>query len=620
MDLRQIFDFGGRRDISDFYAAAGSFGIHDVIGSVTKPTDDGFIAEWGDHTVRTAITEDGGVFLRQDSIENTGSAPLTLTHYRARFTLTGDAYDVYTQQSFWQNESRGAWQPLVTAVSVTSGGMYTSREGAPMLAVYNRQSRRGIVFHLLPRTAYRLTARKATVSNTVYTVIEAEIYDPALSLTLAPGEVIEPSPILYYEFSDRLSLDAHILHAYLNRHYPRRRVASHYNTWLAHFAKVSYEAVMAEIDEATAIGCEYFTLDAGWFGEGGHNMWHMIGDWRENTTGGYEGKMAEIAARVRERGMRFGLWFEPERAVGHAPIITEHPEYFVKGADSGSEHFLDFANPEARRYITDTLNALIDRYGIKLIKLDFNSSFPYDPGHGAFYHYHRGQKEFLAALRAHTPDLYIECCAGGGYRMEIENLIHYDGFWFSDNQSPYAGLDIIKGTLLRLPPAAIEHWAVFTEAEGFRNIATGEDETRLVATDDAKWENVVGAPLPYMLGFLTGGMPAFSCRLTRLSAATKESLRAHLAAFRENRDFYAGATCRILADGDGVLCLHLENADRHLLIFYADNPKHPSVTVYPTLSGRDYTVNGEERSHDVLLRDGITVTLDARDARCVWIE
>lgn len=619
MDLHTLYRFDNLPGISDFYAAAGSFGVHDVMESVSRTTEDGFLAEWEDHTVRATVTEEGGVFFRCDRIENTGDAPLTLTHYRSRFALPGDAYDVYTQQSFWQNESRGAWAPLVTEVSVTSGGMYTAREGAPMLAVWNRQSRRGIVFHLLPHTAYRLTARKASVSNTVYTVIEAEMYDPALSLTIAPGEIIEPSPILYYEFSDRLSLDAHLLHAYLCRHYPRRHMPVHFNTWLAHFDKVSFDKVTAEIGEAAAVGCEYFTLDAGWFGEGEGGWWAHIGNWRENLTGGYCGRMREISELVHAHGMRFGLWLEPERAHPNAPIVKEHPEYFLKRPGDSGMYYLDFANEEARRYITELTLSLAETYGVDLFKFDFNGSLPYDPTGCAFYHYHRGQKAFLAAIRAAIPELYLECCAGGGYRMEIENYIHYDGFWFSDNQSPRAGLGIIKDTLLRLPPAAIEHWATVTEAGGFTS-ATGEDTPRLIATDDAKWEQVIGVPLSYMLGFLTGGMPAFSCRLSRLSPKTREALAAHLAAFRENREFYRAATCRILCDSDGVLCLHLERDDRHLLLFYSDGPKHPSVTVYPALGKRAYTVNGEERSCEALARDGITETLAARDSKLVWIE
>ena len=138
--------------------------LHDVLASVTRPTDDGFVAEWGDHTVRAVITEDGGVFQRRDSLLNTGSTPLTLTHYRSRFALPGDAYDVYTQQSFWQNESRGAWAPLVTEVSVTSGGMYTSREGAPMLALWNRQSQRGIVFQTKIKSERKLILDFSKVS------------------------------------------------------------------------------------------------------------------------------------------------------------------------------------------------------------------------------------------------------------------------------------------------------------------------------------------------------------------------------------------------------------------------------------------------------------------------
>ena len=192
-----------------------------------------------------------------------------------------------------------------------------------------------------------------------------------------------------------------------------------YNTWLAHFDKLDFDSLAAEVREAAELGCEYFTVDAGWFGEGASSWGNAIGDWRENTAGALCGRMRELADLVRESGMHFGLWLEPERALASTPAVCEHPEYFIAGAELGSSRFLDFANPEARAYMLRVVSDLIGRYGIRLLKFDFNAVFPYDPHHRAFYDYHRGQREFIATLRANHPDLYLECCAGGGKRTCI---------------------------------------------------------------------------------------------------------------------------------------------------------------------------------------------------------
>ena len=50
--------------------------------------------------------------------------------------------------------------------------------------------------------------------------------------------------------------------------------------------------------------------------------------------------------------MRFLLWFEPERATIHTPIVNEHPEYFplVDGKRvGGPKHQLCITNPELRQ-------------------------------------------------------------------------------------------------------------------------------------------------------------------------------------------------------------------------------------------------------------------------------
>lgn len=609
MNLYELYSFDGYPGISDIYTLSGRAGVHDGTPITTERTAEGFCARHADHTLTAAIEEWGGVHLRTDTLKNTGDEPLTLSRFACRFTLPGDAFDVYTQKSHAQNESIGGWQPLITEVTATAGGMFTACDAAPMLAVYNRVSRRGVVFHLLPAHAWQMKAALRVRGGDVYTVVEIALYDPALRLTLAPGEELTLSPILYYEFSDKTSLDCERLHAFLAHRYPRRPLPVLYNTWLAFFDRVNAEKLLPEIREAAAMGCEYFTVDAGWFGDGDRSWYSAIGDWSENLTGGFAGKLREVADAVRDAGMQFGLWLEPERALAFSRIFEEHPEYFLDAA-LGSSRFLDFSNPEACRYITELTLSLIETYGIRLLKFDFNASLPYDPNGRAFLDYHSGYRRYLAAIRAAHPDLYLECCAGGGHRMDLANLTLFDGFWFSDNQSPYDGLKIIAGTVRRLLPAAIERWGVLREADGFLSYSEGDSTPRLLATDDSTWRGIVSTSPAYMCGFFSGGSPAFSCQLGKLGANTKRVLRAFIADFKRDRAFWTGAVCRILTDTDGVLCLQYENGGEIRLVFYTDKPRNPSITVYPVTENRDYTVDGTVRSSTDLRERGVTVRVE----------
>ncbi len=610
MDLHNIFYFGST--LCPF-SAAGSFGSTEAGGAHVEKTTEGYRATVGDLTITANLCEEGGILLRRDTLRNTGNAPITLNHYASRFVLQGGEYDVYTQLSMWQNESRGEWQPLVTEVSAASTTMYTASDGAPMLALFDRLGGRGVVFHLYPRSGWRIRAARQSISDRFFTVIDCELADPALAITLAPGESIEPSPVLYYRFRDRRSLDCHKLHAYLDRHHPRKSLPVLYNTWLAHFDKIDFDSLAAEVREAAALGCEYFTVDAGWFGEGASGWYSATGDWRENTSGALCGRMRELADLVRAQGMQFGLWMEPERAHPYAPIYQEHPEYFLPRPNNAGMCYLDFSNPAARDYILDVTCSLIERYGIRLLKFDFNSVFPYDPTHRAFYDYHRGHREYVATLRARCPGIYLECCAGGGKRMDLSSLALFDGVWFTDNQSPYAGLSLIAGSILRLPPAYLERWGVLDEAD-LLSIHTGKPAPHLLATDDAKWEGVVSTTTDYMRGFFAGGSPALSCNLTRLSEETKEKLREIIAEHKQNRDFYAHATCRVLASGEGVLCLQYSRGDDHRIVVYTQTTRTPAVTVYPELTGANYLINGNPRTGADLRENGITIPLGHQTA------
>ena len=196
MNLFDLYNLEGKPGVSDIFTLAGSLGVQDGIGATTERTEEGFRAVHEGYTVTAAIEEREGVHFRTDTLTNTGDAPLGIHRYACRFALPGGACDVYTQKSHGQHESLGEWTPLVTQVSATAGGMFIATDATPMIAVYDRISRRGVAFHLLPHHAWQMTASRvaAGYGREVFTVVEIALYDPAPRLTLAPGETLALSP------------------------------------------------------------------------------------------------------------------------------------------------------------------------------------------------------------------------------------------------------------------------------------------------------------------------------------------------------------------------------------------------------------------------------------------
>jgi len=610
MNLNNIYNFNNQQGISDIYAFSGSCGIYDGFDSVTEKTADGFTAVREAFTVLSEIKSDDGVFMRTDTVRNTSGSAISINHYAYRFAFEGGEFDVYTQLSHWQNESSGEWQKLVTEVGASSKGIYTTATSTPMAAVWDRQTGRGVVFHILPECSWKINvSRKNAVSKNVFTVVEISLKDDGLKLELEKDESINFSPVIYYEFTDRESLDCHKLHKFFNKLYPRREMPVMYNTWLAFFDRVDFESVSAQAVEAADMGCEYFVLDAGWFGEGDASWVKLIGQWTENRTGAYKGRMKELSDKVHRLGMKFGLWLEPERAKDGAGIVHEHPEYFIKGAKS---YFLDFANDEARAYMTKVTLELIKKYNIDYIKFDFNDNLSYDIRRTAFYKYHKGYYRYIDTIKEKYPDIYLECCAGGGFRMDLGKLRRFDSFWFSDNQSPYEGLKIVKNTIKRMPPSALDRWAVLVSRDGFIPAYDTNETVRTLATDNGTWDAVIGVTPEFITGFFRGGTPALSCDLTKFDSRLKKQIKDFISKYKEERGFWKDASCRILCDTESLLVLQYENGGEIRIVIYTFRTTQAGITVYPVIEKESYLVDGVERSCEDIIMNGIHIT-DPKD-------
>ena len=530
------------------FNVSGSFGR--IEGEIKK-TDNGYFSENADVYVETKIHKHkSGIISRIDTITNNSEKSIQLNTLESRFVFDGDEYEVYTQYSSWCNESLGSWQPLVTGITALNTELRTNRNAAPMLALWNKQTQRGMVFHLLPHSTYKLSANKLDSGSTISRTEVLLGLGGGYSVELNPGENFNLPEILCYEFLNKTDLDCYKLHEYCMDRFPIKSMPIVYNTWLAKNDKITYENVTELVSKAAEIGAECFVIDAGWFGNQ-EDWWNCVGDWVERTRDRLRGKMKDIADDVHNRGMKFGLWFEIERADGMSETKDAHPEFFLK---EGNTYFLNFNNPDALNYINNVLDDIITKIGIDFIKFDFNADMTFDPENVAFINYYKGYNTFIADLRQRYPDVYFENCASGGQRMNLTTCENFDGIWFTDNQSIYHSTRIYKDTILRMPHQYLEKFATFETRDDFLSYQQGY-VPKIISTDDAKWLNVRGVNLSYLKAFLRGSRPAISCDLTKIDEATFKEIADVLNGYKSERDFWKNSVCRILCDTDKMLVL-----------------------------------------------------------------
>ncbi len=622
MNYKKIIDVKSKKTgISGFFSAYGSFGAVDAMDrDIAKITENENGYSYSNEKIKVCseICELAcGIFSRKDTLVSLEDS--VLNSYSSRFLLEGGEYEVYTQYSAWQNESNGGWQPLVTCCEVSNYGVRFEDGASPMAAVRNKATGKIIVFHLLPNAQWKIKITRLPLHERLEAVaVELGIGDRGLRLNCKKDEIIEMPQILFYETDNAIDFDCWRLHKAYNDLYPRRQLPVIYNNWMLEFDTIDVDNILRQVDTAAELGIEMFLLDAGWFGD--KDAWSdAIGDWFENTEFGYKGRLKKVSDYITSKGLKFGMWVEPERALTSSNIYKEHPEYFVLG--SGGNAFLNFADESALKYITETVLGIIKKYNVGFLKFDFNAQLSYDPSGQGFYPYFKGVRRFIGAIREKYPDIYITNCASGGYRMDMANNALYDSVWSSDNQSPIASVRIIKDTALRLPVSHIERWDVRRYFEGFPKYGSRTKATLPISCDNATWECVAAVRPSYTHGLLTRGVMGFSTDIASYPLEEKKALKELITNHKENREFYKNAVTRIIYKSNDVTALQYSDVDLEKIevLIFSEVIHQDSVTVYPVVEkNKTYILNGEEVKGESILNEGVRLSIG--DYECKQIK
>lgn len=239
--------------------------------------------------------------------------------------------------------------------------------------------------------------------------------------------------------------------------HPRRPRPLTLNVWEAVWFDHDLAKLTALADAAQKVGVERFVLDDGWF-HLRRDDYAGLGDWWVDPAVWPQG-LNPLIQVVQDRGMEFGLWFEPEMVNADSDLFRDHPDWILHAGDrtppeKRHQQVLNIANPEAWQYLYERMHALLGEYDIAYIKWDHNRAL-IEPGDGeravvreqtlAFY-------RLVDALKAAHPGLEIESCSSGGGRIDLGAIEHCDRFWTSDCNEALERQQIQRWTGIAIPP------------------------------------------------------------------------------------------------------------------------------------------------------------------------
>ncbi len=233
------------------------------------------------------------------------------------------------------------------------------------------------------------------------------------------------------------------------------------NSWEGAYFNFNEDVITGMIDNAAEFGIELFVLDDGWFGNRyPRNLDNAgLGDWQVNVKKLPRG-IDYLASYAHKKGVKFGIWIEPEMVNPESDLAHLHPEWIVKSGKREmltlrNQWLLDLSNPAVQDFVYQTFvdvmalsknidyvkwdaNRHVENVGSEYLPGDFQSHFWIDYTKGLYSVYER--------IRARFPDVMIQLCSSGGGRLDFGALRYHNEFWASDNTNPYNRVFIQYGT------------------------------------------------------------------------------------------------------------------------------------------------------------------------------
>jgi len=194
-------------------------------------------------------------------------------------------------------------------------------------------------------------------------------------------------------------------------------------------------------------------IDAGWYlcnnPETGKPNWALgVGNWDADPDR-YPDGMKPVADAAHKNGLKFLLWFEPERVMADTWLYNAHPDWLLSPSDLPPEqqyqsrdgfYLLNLGNKDALEWLKGKTSEMIGSIGIDIFRNDFNMYPLHYWRNGEAtdrqgineIRYIMGLYDYFDTLLHNHPNLVIDNCASGGRRLDFEMLRRSVPLWRSD--------------------------------------------------------------------------------------------------------------------------------------------------------------------------------------------
>lgn len=286
---------------------------------------------------------------------------------------------------------------------------------------------------------------------------------------LGPGERFESPHVAWIWSEEGVGPTSRAMHRFVRKRIVRdgnRSRAIVANTWEAVGFSLDQPGLVAQVDGAADLGAELFLLDDGWFGtvHPRDDDTTGLGDWSVDL-GKLPDGLDPLISHTLDRGLRFGLWVEPEMVNPRSDLYRIHPDWVIgePGRDRREERsqlVLDLCRPEVREFVVDVIDRILTEHpGISYLKWDANRDIT-EPGSPSLDQHRqthlavdrvRATDEVMAEVARRHPDVELMLCASGGGRSDLATLGHFHEIWTSDNTDPVDRVRIQWGASHLLP-------------------------------------------------------------------------------------------------------------------------------------------------------------------------
>jgi alpha-galactosidase len=425
-------------------------------------------------TLYYGVYRDRDVLARWVNLRNRGGQPVDLEAAASASVDFGDhRFDLITLPGAWGRE-RAMDRRALTSGQVSTGSRRgaSSHQDHPFLALARPETTetQGEVFgfSLVYSGNFRALAEVDSFGGTR---VQLGIQPEGFSWRLGPGDQFWTPEVLMVRSGEGLGGLSRTFHRLMGERVARgpwrdRERPVLINNWEATYFGFGTDKLLGLADAAAAVGIELFVLDDGWFGHRDDDK-TSLGDWvvdRRKLPGGLD----DLGSRLLDRGLTFGLWFEPEMVSPDSDLYRAHPDWclHVPGrsrSEGRNQLVLDLGRTDVQDSLVAAVSKVLAEAPISYVKWDMNrhqteagsAVLPADRQGEAQHRYVLGLYSVMERITKAFPAVLFESCSGGGGRFDPGILAFMPQAWTSDNTDALCRFQIQYGTSLVYPPSSM---------------------------------------------------------------------------------------------------------------------------------------------------------------------